>query len=82
MNTLFTNLGFNLGNIYTDVVNILIYYKNKDNLFTKEVSSYRLGHAVGDLLMRPFYRQDFSLTFQYREEDLPLPCEIGECTIV
>lgn len=63
LNNLVANLGFNLGYIYSDVVNILIYSKNTNGLFTSTVTSYRLGLALGDLIMRPFHRDDYDLTF-------------------
>ena len=72
-----TNLAFNVGYIYTDIVNILTYAFNSEGLFTTTVNSYRLGQAVGDLLIRPFHRDNFDLTFQF--ETLPVPCKVGEC---
>lgn len=62
-NTLLTNLAFNVGYIYTNLVDIFVYFNNEGSLFTTSVNSFRLGMAIGDMLMRPFYRVNFDLTF-------------------
>lgn len=59
INDVITNLVFNLGYIYADIIGYLTLDGNNLNYWTYA------GEYGGDFVMRFWYRDDLSETFQY-----------------
>ena len=54
-----TNLIFNLGYMYNDVFSFITLEDTAQDFWAKE------GYFIGDFLIRFFWRNDFTTTFEY-----------------
>ena len=59
MTDILTNILFNLGYMYGDVVNFITLEETSQDFWTL------IGYYCGDFFIRFFWRNDFTTTFEY-----------------